>query len=63
MTVWVRWTDGALRQHETPIEDWRICERITYNGVYSGDEIIRACLNVIVKEGIASVDETWYEDD
>lgn len=63
MTLWVKWTDGGLKTHETAIEDWRICEKVVYCGVYSGDEIVRMCLDSVVKEGVMSIDETWYEDD
>ena len=63
MTLIVKWTDGALNQHVMPIEDWRICEKIVYCGVHSGDEIVRMCLDAIVKEGVMSIDETWYESD
>lgn len=63
MTLVVKWTDGALKQHETRIEDWRICEKIAYCDYCYASEIPRMCLNEIVKEGIMSIDETWYEDD
>ena len=62
MSVKVKWTDGAMRAHETAIEDWRICESLTYHDVYSGMEIVRMCLDSMTELGIASIDEMWYED-
>ena len=63
MTIMVKWTDGGLKTHETAIEDWRVCEKVTYYGVYSADEIVRMCLDSVVKEGVMSIEEIWYEDD